>query len=61
MNIDLERPILVCPGTPFKYQPEHDHIFAEIAQKVPDAQLVFFRPSGAALANLLQARITKSI
>jgi protein O-GlcNAc transferase len=59
MNVDLERPILVCPGTPFKYQPEHDHVFAEIAQRVPEAQLVFFRPSAAVLANLLQVRITK--
>ena len=59
MNIDLERPILVCPGTPFKYQPEHDHVFAEIAQRVPEAQLVFFRPSTAGLANLLEVRITK--
>jgi predicted O-linked N-acetylglucosamine transferase (SPINDLY family) len=59
LNIDLERPILVCPGTPYKYQPADDHIFAEIARRVPDAQLVFFRPSGAALASLLQVRITK--
>ena len=59
MNIDLERPILVCPGTPFKYQPEHDHIFAEIARSVPEAQLVFFRPSVATLANILEVRITK--
>jgi protein O-GlcNAc transferase len=59
MNIDLERPILVCPGTSFKYQPEHDHIFADIARGAPDAQLVFFRPSVAALSNLLEARITK--
>jgi predicted O-linked N-acetylglucosamine transferase (SPINDLY family) len=59
MNIDLEKPILVCPGTPFKYQPEHDHIFADIARRVPDAQLVFFRPSAAALSNLLAARITR--
>jgi predicted O-linked N-acetylglucosamine transferase (SPINDLY family) len=59
MNIDLERPILVCPGTPYKYQPVHDHIFADIARAVPDAQLVFFRPPVAALANLLQVRITK--
>ena len=59
MNIDLERPILVCPGTPFKYQPEYDHIFTDIARKIPDAQLVFFRPSASTLANLLQDRITK--
>jgi protein O-GlcNAc transferase len=59
MNIDLEKPILVCPGTPFKYQPEHDHIFAEIARGAPDGQLIFFRPSVAALSNLLEVRITK--
>jgi protein O-GlcNAc transferase len=59
LNIDLERPVLVCPGSPFKYQPEHDHIFVEIAQRVPEAQLVFVRPSVAALADILQARITK--
>jgi protein O-GlcNAc transferase len=59
MNIDFERPILVCPGTPFKYQPEHDHIFADIARNVPDAQLIFFRPSVAALSNVLEVRITK--
>lgn len=58
MNIDLDRPILVCPGTPFKYQAVHDHIFADIARRVPDAQLVFFRPSVAALADILQGRIT---
>jgi protein O-GlcNAc transferase len=59
LNIDLERPILVCPGTPYKYQPAHDHIFTEIARRVPDAQLVFFLRPGEALSNILQARITK--
>jgi protein O-GlcNAc transferase len=59
LNIDLERPILVCPGTPFKYQPAHDHIFPEIARSIPDAQLVFFLRPGEALSNILQARITK--
>jgi predicted O-linked N-acetylglucosamine transferase (SPINDLY family) len=60
LNIDLDRPILVCPGTPFKYQQEHDHVFADIARIVPDAQFVFFRPSVTALADLLQLRITKA-
>lgn len=65
MNIDLDRPILVCPGTPFKYQPANDHLFADIALRVPQAQLVLFRASGAALASgaglgkLLEARITR--
>ena len=59
LNIDLEKPILVCPGTPFKYQPAHDHLFPEIARRIPDAQLVFFLRAGEALSNLLQARITR--
>jgi protein O-GlcNAc transferase len=60
LNIDLERPILVCPGTPFKYQPADDHVFADIARSAPDAQLIFFKLPGSALANLLEARITKA-
>ena len=59
LNIDLERPILVCPGTPYKYQPAHDHIFPEIARIIPDAQLVFFLRPGEALSNVLQVRIAK--
>jgi len=59
LNIDPERPILICPGTPFKYQPVHDHLFVDIARAVPNAQLIFFRLPGAALANFLEARITR--
>ena len=59
LNIDLERPILVCPGMPFKYQPANDDIFVEIARHVPDAQLVFFRPSAGDLADILKDRIAK--
>ena len=59
LNIDLERPILVCPGMPFKYQPANDDIFVEIARRVPDAQLVFFRPSAGHLADILKVRISK--
>jgi protein O-GlcNAc transferase len=60
LNIDLERPVLVCPGTPFKYQAAHDHIFTEIARNAPDAQLVFFKPPASGLSNLLEARIAQA-
>ena len=59
LNIDLNRPILICPGTPFKYQPAHDLIFPQIARRLPGAQLIFFLRAGEALSNLLQARITR--
>ena len=60
LRIDLDRPILICPGTAYKYQPAHDHLFPEIARGLPDAQLVFFLRAGEALSSVLQARITKS-
>jgi predicted O-linked N-acetylglucosamine transferase (SPINDLY family) len=58
-DIDLDKPILVCPGMPFKYQPVNDHVFVEIARGITDAQLVFFRPSAGALADLLKVRLTE--
>ncbi len=59
LNIDVDRPILVCPGTPFKYQPANDDVLLEIARRLPTAQLIFFRPSAADLAELFEARVTK--
>jgi protein O-GlcNAc transferase len=59
LDIDFERPILICPGMPFKYQPVHDQLFVEIARRLPEAQLLFFRPSAGALADLLKVRITE--
>jgi len=42
LGIDEYRPILLCPGSPFKYQPQYDHVFIEIAQANPNCQFVFF-------------------
>ncbi|MBF0181012.1 MAG: tetratricopeptide repeat protein [Magnetococcales bacterium] len=39
-------PILICAGTPFKYDPAHDGIFVELARGIPGCQLVFFTPPG---------------
>jgi protein O-GlcNAc transferase len=59
LNIDLERPILVCPGTPYKYQAAYDHVFTDIARRLPTAQLVFFMRRGEALSDIFRARIVK--
>ena len=42
LGIDSKHPVFVCPGAPFKYAPEHDWIFAEIAGRVGKCQFVFF-------------------
>jgi protein O-GlcNAc transferase len=35
-------PILVCPGTPFKYAPQFDPVFPAIARNLERCRLVFF-------------------
>jgi predicted O-linked N-acetylglucosamine transferase (SPINDLY family) len=52
--------LLVCPGTAFKYAPQHDAVLAGIAQSVPSARLLFFRSRPEPLAERLQARLRES-
>ncbi|MFM9911904.1 MAG: tetratricopeptide repeat protein [Methylophilaceae bacterium] len=42
LDIDPEKPLMICPGTPFKYAPQHDHVFVDIARELDDVQFVFF-------------------
>jgi predicted O-linked N-acetylglucosamine transferase (SPINDLY family) len=60
LGLDPERPMLICPGTPFKYQPEHDHVFVEIAQRAPQCQFLFFRPVASALADQFRGRLHRA-
>jgi predicted O-linked N-acetylglucosamine transferase (SPINDLY family) len=42
MGIDLDLPLFLCPGTPFKYAPQRDRVFIEIAQRVGQCQFILF-------------------
>jgi protein O-GlcNAc transferase len=42
-GIDAERSIFICPGTPFKYAPQNDWTFVEIAKRIGRCQFVFFK------------------
>ena len=42
LGINDAKPMLICSGSPFKYQPQHDHIFIEIAQIHQNCQFIFF-------------------
>jgi predicted O-linked N-acetylglucosamine transferase (SPINDLY family) len=59
LGIDPNRPILICPGNAFKYQPEFDTVFAGIARCIPDCQLVFFRQRPTDLADQLRDRLVR--
>ena len=54
-------PILLCPGTPFKYAPEHDRVLVDIARRLGACQFVFFAYlRSPPLAEALRARIGRA-
>jgi protein O-GlcNAc transferase len=46
--------VYLCCQAPYKYLPQHDFIFAEIARRVPQSQFVFVR------ADVLQQRLQEA-
>jgi predicted O-linked N-acetylglucosamine transferase (SPINDLY family) len=53
-------PLLLCPGTPFKYMPTHDWIWIEIAKglkRTSDGRLVFFSSSRGSMYVKLISRL----
>lgn len=50
-------PLLVCPGTPFKYTPRHDAVLVDIARRLGECQFVFFTPQPPELAARLRRRL----
>jgi protein O-GlcNAc transferase len=53
-------PVLVCPGTAFKYAPEQDRVLVEIARRLGACRLVFFQGQPAALAQRLRERLRRA-
>jgi protein O-GlcNAc transferase len=60
LGIDPMRPILICSGTAFKYQAEHDRALTQIARQVDGSQLIFFRQRPESLSDLLKARLQRA-
>jgi predicted O-linked N-acetylglucosamine transferase (SPINDLY family) len=48
---------LICPGTPFKYAPQHDRILPEIARRLTRCRFIFFTHRLAALSRKLSRRL----
>ena len=60
LGIDIESPLLLCPGAPFKYAPEHDQILVSIAKRIPTCQFVFFESPEGVLSAALKNRLSKA-
>jgi predicted O-linked N-acetylglucosamine transferase (SPINDLY family) len=57
VGVACERPIFICPGVPFKYRPEDDQVFVEIARRLRHCTFIFFQHRVAELSNKLLGRI----
>lgn len=57
LGIEEDRPVLVCPGVPFKYAPQHDWVFPELARRLGRCQLVFFNHRAQAQMERLRGRL----
>ena len=60
LDVRADEVLLLCPGNAFKYAPQHDRLLAAIAQRVPQARLVFFRSHPEPLADKLRERLRES-
>jgi predicted O-linked N-acetylglucosamine transferase (SPINDLY family) len=55
-----DQPLLLCPGTPFKYAPEHDALYVEIVRRLGDCRLCFFICGIAELSERLRQRLARA-
>lgn len=59
LGLPPDVPLLLCPGKPFKYAPQHDALWVEISRRLPVSCLVFFRPGDNELGDRLAARLQR--
>lgn len=58
LGVRANVPLLICPGSPYKYAPEDDQVLVRIAQRLGEAQFLFFtNPALPALNDKLMARL----
>jgi len=63
LGLPSTEPLLLCPGTPFKYTPASDPAWVEIARGLQArgrGRLVFFRSHRASLTDALEQRLRRA-
>jgi protein O-GlcNAc transferase len=53
-------PVFICPGTPFKYRPQDDHVLVDIALRLGRCAFIFFEHDKAELSRRLHARVAEA-
>ena len=59
LGLPPDVPLLLCPGTPFKYSPLHDGVWVEISRRLRPGRLVFFRPADSEVSRQLEQRLER--
>ena len=57
LRTDADVPLLICPGMPFKYAPQHDSLVTGIARKLGRCRFVFFESRPHARCEKLRRRL----
>jgi predicted O-linked N-acetylglucosamine transferase (SPINDLY family) len=57
LGIPADRPMLICPGVPFKYRPQDDRMLVEIARRLGRCTFVFFEHEKIYLSQKLRTRL----
>jgi predicted O-linked N-acetylglucosamine transferase (SPINDLY family) len=52
--------LLLCAGTPYKYGPDTDELWIELARRCQPCKLIFFRSDNLALTNRLEQRLRQA-
>jgi predicted O-linked N-acetylglucosamine transferase (SPINDLY family) len=60
LGISADSPLLVCPGTPFKYSPRHDWVFPEIARRLGRCRFIFFLQQPQYLSENFRRRLAET-
>lgn len=57
LGIKSDAPILLCPGVPFKYAPQYDWVYPEIARRLRSCRFVFFTHQISEQSERLRRRL----
>ncbi|MET0383026.1 MAG: hypothetical protein ABW032_06345, partial [Burkholderiaceae bacterium] len=63
LGLAADEPLLLCPGTPFKYQPTSDAVWAALAARLQargGGRLVFFRSHRAGMSAQVEHRMRRA-
>ncbi len=59
LGIEPPSPMFICPGTPYKYTPQYDRVFTDIARRIGRCRFVFFTSRQEELSGKLRRRLVE--